>query len=190
MDIKELKKEIRKAIRGIKKDMGAAALLEKSHQVQQNLLEWVDFTPYNTILLYYALPDEVNTSILLNALSNRLGGDKRIILPVVSGDILILKEFVPDEVANGYMNILEPQEGECIDPSEIEIAVIPGVAFDSKCNRMGRGKGFYDKLLPQMKCITIGLGFDFQIVDTVPCDSFDRPLDMIVTESGRYSSPL
>lgn len=190
MDLKEQKKEIRKAIRGLKKEIGAAALLEKSLAVQHNLFKWVDFTPYNTILLYYALPDEVNTSILLNSLSNRLEGSKRIILPVVSGDILILKEFVPSEVANGYMNILEPQEGECIDPSEIEIAVIPGVAFDSKCNRMGRGKGFYDKLLPYMNCKTIGLGFDFQMVENIPCEEFDKPLDMVVTESRCYNSPL
>ena len=61
MEIKEQKKEIRKAIRGIKKDMGEAALLEKSLAVQHNLFKWVDFSPYNTILLYYALPDEVNT---------------------------------------------------------------------------------------------------------------------------------
>lgn len=189
MELKEQKKEIRKAIRGIKKDMGEATLLDKSLAVQHNLFKWVDFSPYNTILLYYALPDEVNTSILLKKLSNRLEGNKRIILPVVNGDILILKEFIPSRVANGYMNILEPQEGECTDPSEIEIAVIPGVAFDRKCNRMGRGKGFYDKLLPYMNCRTIGLGFDFQIVDNIPCEQFDKPLDMVVTENFLYTSP-
>ncbi len=190
MDLKEQKKEIRKAIRGLKKEFGEAALLEKSLAVQQNLLQQVDFSSYHTILLYHALPDEVNTSILLEKFSNRLGGDKKIILPVVNGDILILKEFVPSEVATGYMNIMEPQEGECIDPSSIEIAVIPGVAFDPRCNRMGRGKGFYDKLLPYMNCKTIGLGFDFQIVDTIPCEEFDKPLHMVVSESSCYSSPL
>ena len=190
MELKEHKKEIRKAIRGLKKDMGEAALLEKSLAVQHNLFKWIDFSPYNTILLYHALPDEVNTNILLQTLSNRLEGDKRIILPVVSGDILILKEYIPDEVATGYMNILEPQEGQCIDPSEIELAVIPGVAFDKNCNRMGRGKGFYDKLLPHINCKTIGLGFDFQIVDTIPCEPFDKTLDMVVTENNCYSSPL
>ena len=190
MDIREQKKEIRKAIRGIKKEMGEALLLEKSLAVQHNLFKEVDFSPYRTILLYYALPDEVNTNMLLSSLSNHLGGDKRIILPVVSGEILILKEYIPNEVANGYMNILEPQEGESIDPSEIEIAVIPGIAFDSKCNRMGRGKGFYDKLLPHMECRTIGLGFDFQIVESIPCETFDKPLDMVITESTCYYRPL
>lgn len=190
MDIKEQKKEIRKAIKGKKKEYGEAALLEKSQAVQQNLFKEVDFSPYRTILLYYALPDEVNTNLLLSSLSNHLGGDKRIILPVVSGDILILKEFIPDEVANGYMNILEPQKGEHINPSEIEIAVIPGIAFDSKCNRMGRGKGFYDKLLPNMTCKTIGLGFDFQIVESIPCEKFDKTLDMVITESTCYYKPL
>ncbi len=189
MEIREHKKEIRKAIKAIKKETGEAALKEQSLPVQQNLLKWVDFTPYKTILLYYALPDEVDTSILLNSLSNRLNGNKRIVLPVVNGDVLILKEFVPQEVAHGYMNILEPQEGECIDPAEVDMAIVPGVAFDSSCNRMGRGKGFYDKLIPYLNCRIIGLGFDFQMVERIPCESFDKPLDMVITQSARYFSP-
>jgi 5-formyltetrahydrofolate cyclo-ligase len=47
---------------------------------------------------------------------------------------------------------------------------------------MGRGKGFYDKLLPYIKCTTVGLAFDFQMVERIPCEEFDKPLDMVITE--------
>ena len=60
------------------------------------------------------------------------------------------------------------------------------MAFDSRCNRMGRGKGFYDKLLPLLRCPKVGLGYDFQIVESVPCDVHDMPLDMVITESAVY----
>ena len=123
-------------------------------------------------------------------MSNRRGGDKKIILPVVDGEYLILKEYIPSEMVQGYRNISEPSSEEQIDPSEIEFAVIPGVAFDSECNRMGRGKGFYDKLLPFLKCPKIGIGYDFQIVGKIPCEEFDVPLDYVVTETTVYKSPL
>ena len=86
----------------------------------------------------------------------------------------------------GYRNISEPTGSVKTDPSEIELAIIPGVAFDKCCNRMGRGKGFYDRLIPYLKCPTIGLGFGFQMVDSIPCEEFDKPLDMVVTEIDTY----
>ena len=81
---------------------------------------------------------------------------------------------------------MEPSGGKVIDPAEVEFAVIPGMAFDSECNRMGRGKGFYDKLLPYLKCKKIGLAYDFQIVSHIPCDEHDMPLDMVISESAVY----
>ena len=128
----------------------------------------------------------MNTELLLSKLSNRREGNKRIILPVVEGEYLILKEYIPEEMGNGYRNISEPTGNLQIDPSEIELAIIPGMAFDPACNRMGRGKGFYDRLIPYLKCNTIGLGFNFQMVDKIPCEEFDKPLDMVITETEKY----
>lgn len=187
MDIKERKKEIRRGIKEIKRSLGAEILIEKSLEIEKRLESMEQFAKADTILLYYSLPDEVNTEYLLERYSNRVGGSKRIILPVVEGDYLILKEYIPTEVSEGYQSILEPTGGEVISPADIDFAVIPGVAFDSSCNRMGRGKGFYDRLLPHLNCECAGLGFDFQIVEQVPCEIFDKPLNYVVTGSGIYT---
>ena len=186
MDIREQKKEIRKSIRALKNSVPQEERDAKSSAIQEKLLSMGIFEKPGTILLYHALPDEVNTDLLLSTLSNRRGGDKRIILPVVEGEYLILKEYIPDEMCTGYRSISEPTGNVLIDPSEIEFAIIPGMAFDSACNRMGRGKGFYDKLLPHLKCPTVGLGFSFQMVENIPCEEFDKPLDMVATETEIY----
>jgi 5-formyltetrahydrofolate cyclo-ligase len=186
MDIKEQKKEIRKAVKALKNSTPQQERDACSLSIQQKLLSTGIFEQAGTILLYHALPDEVNTELLLSTLSNHRGGNKRIILPVVEGEYLILKEYVPQEMECGYRNISEPTGSVQTDPSEIELAIIPGVAFDKCCNRMGRGKGFYDRLIPYLKCPTIGLGFGFQMVDSIPCEEFDKPLDMVVTEIGTY----
>ena len=186
MDIKEQKKEIRKAVRALKNSIPQEERDVISVTIQKTLLSMGVFEIPTTILLYHALPDEVNTELLLSKLSNRREGNKRIILPVVEGEYLILKEYIPEEMGNGYRNISEPTGNVQIDPSEIELAIIPGMAFDSECNRMGRGKGFYDRLIPYLKCSTIGLGFNFQMVDKIPCEEFDKPLDMVITETEKY----
>lgn len=182
MTVAEEKKELRKHIRALKEMYTVAQKLEKSISVQKKVLQLPDIEPSATILLYHALPDEVNTDLILECLSNRRNGNKRVALPVVVGDMLVLREYIPDNMSVGYNNILEPSDNDIIDPSEIDFAIIPGVAFDSRNNRMGRGKGFYDRLLPYLKCKTAGLAFKFQIVERIPCEDFDRPLDMVITE--------
>ena len=186
MDIKEQKKEIRKAVKALKNSTPQQERDACSLSIQQKLLSTGIFEQAGTILLYHALPDEVNTELLHSTLSKRRGANKKIILPVVEGEYLILKEYIPQEMESGYRNISEPTGTAVTDPSEIELAIIPGVAFDKCCNRMGRGKGFYDRLIPYLKCPTIGLGFGFQMVDRIPCEEFDKPLDMVVTEIGTY----
>jgi len=189
MDIHSLKKELRKRIRNLKNSISMEERKELSHIIQNKILQLEEVAKAKTILLYHSLPDEVDTSLLLESLSNRMEGEKRVVLPVVSGEILLLKEYVPDKMNLGYQSIMEP-EGEVILPEKIDLAIVPGVAFDADCNRMGRGKGFYDKLLPSLKCCKIGLGFGFQIVGNIPCEHFDQPLDMVVTDNKVYKSPL
>jgi len=186
MEINDKKKEIRKAIRELKKSISQEERYALSISIEEKIINQPEMSQAQTILLYYSLPDEVNTELLLQKLSNRREGDKRVILPVVDGESLILKEYIPSEIAQGYQNISEPTGDDCIDPAEIELAIVPGVAFDTKCNRMGRGKGFYDRLIPYLKCKTIGLGFGFQVIESIPCDHFDKPLDKVVTEKEIY----
>lgn len=189
MDIKGIKKAIRKEIKARKESAGPEKMTSLSLAIQEQVLSLEELSKSKTILLYHSLPDEVGTSLLLEKLSSRASGDKRVVLPVVEGEYLLLKEYLPNNMEKGYRDIYEPAGEDCIDPSEIDLAIIPGVAFDCNCNRLGRGKGYYDRLIPFLNCRKIGLSFDFQITEGIPCEEFDMPLDMVITETAIYRSP-
>ncbi len=78
--------------------------------------------------------------------------------------------------------IILPEDEPFPDPSSIDLAVVPGVAYDSAANRLGRGGGYYDRLIPQLRCLTVAPAFSFQILDEVPMEPWDRQVDMVVTE--------
>jgi len=183
MDIRVQKKEIRSAIRELKRCVDQAWMLQASDSIMSQLESQDLFKAADTVLMYHALPDEVQTAAFLD----KWYQTKRILIPLVSGDDLILKVYSPDKVVPGYKGIPEPSDdAETVGPSEVELAVIPGVAFDRTCNRLGRGKGFYDRLIPSLRCPLVGLGFDFQIVEQVPVEIFDRKLDMVLTQNRLF----
>lgn len=131
----------------------------------------------HTILLYASLPDELPTDGMIEKWS----ATKRIVLPVVAGDSLVLREYRAGALEKGYRGIMEPS-ASCLQvlPSEIDFAVVPGVAFSPDGRRMGRGKGYYDRLLPQLRCPSVGVCFPCQVVSDVPCDTNDMKVESII----------
>lgn len=180
MDIKEQKKAIRVAMSKAKKEITNDAKIILSQQIFDHVEQLIEFQKANTILLYYALSDEVQTEIFIKKWYKK----KRIVLPVVDGENLVLKEYIPEHIAAGYCNIIEPQQFESIDTSQIEFAVIPGVAFDCDKNRLGRGRGFYDRFLIEICTPVIGVCFEVQIVEQIPLEPFDKPMSAVITENG------
>ena len=78
---------------------------------------------------------------------------------------------------------MEPvDDGTIISNDDIDLIVVPGVAFDRERNRLGRGKGYYDRLLSQLKASAIGICFDFQLKGQIPTEPFDRKMDLVITE--------
>lgn len=184
MELKETKKEIRKKISQLKKNIFPDEKIERSAVIGKKIEALRAFSAAHTVLIYYSLPDEVQTEAFLLKWS----GQKRLVLPVVVGEDLELREYDPLMLKPGYFEIREPEGTRLVDPSEIEFAVIPGVAFDAACNRLGRGKGFYDRLIPHLNCKLAGIGYQCQIVEAVPVESFDKPLDLVITEENEYIS--
>ena len=179
MDISIAKKLIRWEIKLKKKEHTEIWLKKASSEIFENIENMDIFRESDTILIYYSLPDEVSTIDFINKWYEK----KNIVLPVVNGDTLILKKYIKEKMKTGAFNIPEPFETEIIEAKYIELALSPGVAFDKKCDRLGRGKGFYDRILNHLTCTKIGIGFSFQIIDNVPVEDHDKPLDFIVTEN-------
>ena len=138
------------------------------------------FRAANTVLLYHSLNDEVDTHEFIRKWSNK----KRILLPVVVGDDLELRIYTGPENMSicGVYGIEEPTGEAFTDYAAIDFIVVPGVAFDAKGNRLGRGKGYYDRLLPRIpSAYKAGICFPFQLVEEVPAESFDVRMDIIIT---------
>ena len=170
------KNELRSMMRLLKKSRTAAELREMSEQVMGKLERHPAFRKAQKILLYASLPDEVRTLEFIEKWRSR----KQIVLPTVRGDDIIPVALDPDTpFVVGDFNILEPDSAPYI--GDFDLIVVPGMAFDLNGNRLGRGKGYYDRFLCQHRDVrTIGVCFDFQIVTCVPTEPTDMRLSEIV----------
>lgn len=171
------KKELRAHIKTLKKQHTKEQLLEQSEQILAKLEQHPDFAKAEIVMLYSALPDEVQTQAFLEKWHLK----KKIILPTVVGDDIIPVEYGKDTAfAVGDFNILEPQNEPYT--GGFDLIIVPGVAFDNKGNRLGRGRGYYDRFLCQhLDVKRIGICFDFQCVDEVPAEPFDIRMDEVLT---------
>lgn len=177
----EEKKSLRKQIARLKGRMETSALSAASERLFVHLEQSARFQAAHTVLCYYSLPDEVQT----HAFVERWKDEKTVLLPVVKGDELELRRYTGrHDLAVGAYHIEEPTGELFTDYAAIELALVPGVSFDKEGNRLGRGKGFYDRLLPKLSSYNIGICYDFQVSPHVPCEPFDRKMHAVLTESG------
>ncbi len=176
----EEKSALRRKIREAKKDLLPEMRAQASEELWRRLEQHPRFQTAQTVLLYHSLPDEPDTSLLLR----RWSGRKTLLLPVVVGEELELRPYTGEEdLHSGAFGILEPQKTAVSSVMVPDFVLVPGVAFDRDGNRLGRGKGYYDRLLsqPQYKEVyKMGCAFDFQISDHVPSEPFDVRMDGIL----------
>ena len=179
-DIQALKKELRADIRRRKTQYTPLQLAEMSAAICEQLERCEAFVQAHTVLLYHALPDEVQTQSLLN----RWAAQKTLLLPVVTGDTLVLRKYYPGcPVEKNQWGIPEPVLSEDFTHyASIQLAVIPGMAFDAQGHRLGRGKGYYDRLLPALQCPVYGICFPFQRLDHIPSAPWDIPVDRVISD--------
>lgn len=142
------------------------------------------------ILLYAPLPDEPDMTPLESA---PVSAGKRFVYPRVAGDILELYERTPtSRWITGPYGLTEPDPDTwiAVGPDAPDCALVPGLAFDARGYRLGRGKGYYDRLLgsPLFRGIRIGVAWRRQIIDRVPAEEHDIPMDWLLTPAGLMSA--
>jgi len=175
------KKELRRQIRAAKALVTFDEKLERSQTVMKQVERLPQFAKADTILLYWSMDDEVQTHDFVNNWYT----EKTVLLPCVDGDDLKLRQYTGAEClrAGEQFGIGEPVGPEFTELDRVQMIVVPGVAFDRQCNRMGRGRGFYDRLLKSTpNAFKVGVAFDFQLVDEVPVEAFDVKMDCVVAE--------
>lgn len=154
------------------------SITQESAEILTALEAHPAFGAAHLVLLYHSLKDEVYTHEFIRKWSGR----KRILLPVVVGEELELRVYSgPEDLTTGAYGIEEPTGELFTDYEAIDFALIPGVAFDASGNRLGRGKGYYDRLLPRLRAFKAGICFPFQLVDEVPAEPFDIRMDTVIT---------
>ena len=184
-----LKSQIRREVRMKGKQLSAALRDRQSQEIMRLLEDLPVFQRAHVVLLYAALPDEVQTLDFLQRWCRR----KQLLLPVVVGNELELRVFTGTEAMTvGSFGILEPMGLQPFtDFSAIDLAIIPGVAFTLDGKRLGRGKGFYDRLLahPAFRNVyKIGVALPHQILPNLPTEQHDVFLDAVVTAASDKST--
>lgn len=177
------KQELRKEIKRLNKEwLTPNYRSQASECIVQRLLNLNELKEAKHVALFHALPDEPDLAALLAKLSK----EKSLYLPRVEGEFLSFYKYT-DEAGlcpGGAFGISEPtaHTSEAVDPALLDLILVPGLAFDKNGNRLGRGKAFYDKFLPQTKAKLVGVVFKYRSLDEVPTDPWDRPMDLLVTD--------
>ncbi|MBR1630521.1 MAG: 5-formyltetrahydrofolate cyclo-ligase [Paludibacteraceae bacterium] len=170
------KDNLRQQVSRQRKSLSHEQVLELSEQVMQKLETLPEFERAQSVMVYYPLRNEVSTLGLIE----RWYDKKRILLPVINGSKLDIRPYEGQEnMMVGSYGIMEPTTDLYTGP--IDLIVIPGVAFDRSLNRLGRGKGYYDRFLHHTTRPIVGICYDFQLVEEVPSLSHDHRVTRIVT---------
>ena len=173
-----MKLTIRKAMLSQTRSKSAEELQNYSTRICSIVEKNKHFLEANTVLCFWSLPDEVNTHDLIEKWATK----KTILLPKVIGEKLELHYFKDkSSMTTGEFVISEPIGDIFTDYSAIDLCIIPGLAFDNEGSRMGRGKGFYDRFLPQTHCHKMGVCFPWQIVAKIDCAPWDIRMDEVVS---------
>lgn len=179
----DIRKEIATAIGQIPKN----TLAEKTKQIEDRLFDFANFLEAKIALMYLDNPSEVQSKAIIK---RTFDINKIVVLPLLDTGSKKLKLFKIDDFAkdliSGGSAHLQPDSDQCraVPIDCIDIAIIPGIAFDEKGGRIGSGDGYYDRLIPQLPITTrkVALALDDQIIPMVPLESHDKYVDIIITD--------
>ncbi|MCK8815983.1 5-formyltetrahydrofolate cyclo-ligase [Natroniella sulfidigena] len=182
----EKKKEQRQMATKYRQRLTDRELLKKSMEIKKKLFELEEFEAAENIMFFVSFNNEVRTEFMIKE-ALKLG--KNVILPITDREenrlLLSQLEDYDQELEESTYGILEPKEEyiRLIEPTELDLVVSPGLAFDRELNRLGYGGGYYDRLLSQApQADKVAIAFHIQIVDEVVVGDYDIPMDKVVTE--------
>lgn len=188
------KAEIRAAVLRLRDALPLSARRDYGRTILNRILATEEFRRARTVLAYSSFGSEIDTMPLLLAV---LESGKSLLLPKVNRAARTLDIYeatnLERDLRSGVWGILEPSVETCAcrAPAEMELILVPGVAFDRQGGRIGYGRGYYDKLLAACHRMehyprTIAAAFEVQVVDAVPIESHDIRVELLVTEAGRW----
>jgi 5-formyltetrahydrofolate cyclo-ligase len=178
-----LKEVLRRRLGACSKAIPSSERQALSAKARIILTEQPTWMSARSVLAYAPLPDELDLWTVLN---DAFAAGKSVFLPKFDpkrGEYYACPlPRSTNDLAPGKFNIPEPQATpECEAPNRLDLALVPGVAFDLQGRRLGRGKGFYDRLLKTIQAKTCGVAYDHQLVDQIPVQPHDISVNCILT---------
>jgi len=181
-----VKQQLRKETLSRRSGLPEADRSAKSAEIVKKIKSMPSYQQARTVMLYLDFRGEVETTALVE---DTLAAGKRVVVPVCNPDKTITPTELKDlrlDLTIGTWGIREPMPDRCqpVDPLEIDLVLVPGVAFDSKGNRLGYGAGYYDRFVLRLRpnVPLVALAFELQILPELQPDPHDRPMNMVVTE--------
>ena len=173
------KRQIRRNVRAEIAKLSTDEKSTLSAQICSTLLHSQEVGDASVVALFISLTDEPETVEIIAELAKT----KRVVVPRIEGEEMNFYE-IAEGLAEGVFGILEPLSTTPVEPSEIDVMVVPGVAFTQSGERLGRGKGFYDKYLSRkgFRAHTIGICYPCQVVEHLPVEPHDKVMDEVIWE--------
>ena len=180
--LKRAKRALRRAILAERDAVPEDDRSAHSEAIADRFLGLPETAGAETVLAFWSFGSEVDTGPLIARLRSQ---GKTVALPRVEGNEVAPIVATPETpMTEASFGAREPSEGRALDVAELDLVVVPGVAFDRSCGRVGYGGGYYDRLLEKRRdgVAAIAIAFALQIVDRVPSGAIDRRIDGVVTE--------
>ncbi len=173
------KNSIRERIKALRKNQPQNERRQKSEEICRRFVRMPEFKNAKVVSLYMSAFGEVDTSFIIKTALNL---NKTVAVPVIDKDDINLSLYTEELTAGAY-GISEPARRIYVNPNDVDLFLVPGIAFDKSGNRIGFGKGYYDRLLEGAKGVKVGCMYDFQLVDIIPAEKTDIKMDYLVCES-------
>lgn len=176
------KKELRDLLRVRNRALDPLARARASREIFRRIERLDAFAKARTVGCFCSLPDEPDTAEALV----RWSRSKCVAVPRVEGDAMRFFRYDPAVMRRGAFGITEPgTEAVACDPAALDLIIVPGVAFTAAGQRMGRGRGYYDRYLaqPGLHAVKIGVGYAYQLVGELPVEPHDVAMDGVVTDA-------
>lgn len=182
------KSSLRRSIREAKRSFMQATPPEERRLLSEQILACVEqmavFRDAKVVLAYYSLDDELFTHDFVQRWADR----KTLLLPKVQGDSLTLHRYIDSRsLGQGAFGIMEPCTPQFTNCSAVDLVIVPGLAFDAEGNRLGRGRGYYDRLFAELlppSVYKVGVCYPFQMVPQVPTEPTDITMDEVIARSA------
>jgi len=178
-----LKEAIRHSI-GSKRLLLEKGEVEKlSRIISEKAFSLIEGKGFNSFMLYYPYRNEVSLIHLFKLI--RSSGGRTFFPKVVGNDLMPVEVFDLNELVPGFMSIPEPPFNPDRVSRKVDVVFVPGIAFDLSFCRLGYGGGYYDRFLERVDALKVGVCFDFQIVEKLPCEPFDVRMDVLISEKRK-----